>query len=305
MKKELRELKIGNVGVLDINVPVIKVGSGNKRVLLIIGVHGDELSGLLVANNLLENWCLAGVELDIITAANPLAQALGVRQALPDLKDLNRVFPGDASDSITSRGAAALFKFAKKFDLVIDLHTFSNLAPITAIFMNSGTEKIRAECIKLIRVFNPEIVWQLTPLRVEESHFTGALGPRLANAGVPNFGVEMPEHFRISNNQIERIVTGIISTTKAVNGNNVKGSNNVTLVFDRQVFKSNRAGIFLPTRKLLDEVKEGEEVGEIISIKNLNKNSVKSPFSGTLIEIADKSLANLGDTLFTVGKRVA
>ena len=95
MIKKFLNLKIGEIGTLDINVPLIRIGSGRPKVLLLAGVHGNEISGLFVIKRLLEKLTLQTGVLNIITAANPLAQSLRKRENPIDLKDLNRIFPGE------------------------------------------------------------------------------------------------------------------------------------------------------------------------------------------------------------------
>ena len=51
--KKLRKINIGQLGTLSIDIPVLSIGAGSKRVVLLCGIHGDERSGLFVVNKLL------------------------------------------------------------------------------------------------------------------------------------------------------------------------------------------------------------------------------------------------------------
>ncbi|MFH1895899.1 MAG: succinylglutamate desuccinylase/aspartoacylase family protein, partial [bacterium] len=192
-KKTLTKINIGNIGVVDLNIPVLKIGSENPRVLLICGIHGNETSGLFVINQLLSNLPDIKGTLCIITSANPLAQALKQRENLLDLRDLNRVFPGDRkNEGISQIVASKIFTFAKEFDFVIDLHTFPEDCPVVAIAIKTSNKKVTELSETAIKAFNPDIVWELQHTTKREAHFVGALGVKLAEAGVANFAVEMP-----------------------------------------------------------------------------------------------------------------
>lgn len=304
MKKKILNLKVGESGTVDINIPLIKIGSGKPRVLLIVGVHGNEISGLFVVQRLLERLELKTGELNIITAANPLAQGLRKRKSPIDFEDLNRAFPGEAGKGFTSRLATKIFAEAKKCDLVIDLHTFEDPSPIVAIFMNHGSKKVRKESLKFVKAFKPDIIWQLSTQTKEEARLSGSLGPKLAEEGVANFAVEMPEHFRIGEEQLNRATEGLINTLSSLGmtDRKVESTQNKIPVFERRQVRADVAGIFIPRKKLMDKVKKNEVAGEIVSIKNFRKTLIRAPLAGPLIVMKDRDLIQTGDTLFTIGK---
>ena len=307
MKKTFSEIKIGEIGTIEINVPLIKIGSGKPKVLLLCGVHGNEISGLFVVQKLLETLKLKTGGLNIITAANPLAQALDQRETPTDSKDLNRSFPGDPkAEGLTPRLAAAISAEAEKCDLVIDLHTFQDPSPIVAIFMNHGCAEIKQESLRFIKAFDPDIIWQLSTITKEERRLSGSLGPKLAEEGIVNFAVEMPEHFRISERQLDKVVNGLVNALALldmVDRGKKKAQKDIP-IFERRKMNANHAGLFIPQKKLMEKVRKGEKVGEIVSIKNFEKNDVISHASGPLIVVKEKPLVNTGDALFTVGKRI-
>ncbi len=306
MIKKFLNLKIGEIGTLNISIPLIKIGSGKPKVLFLVGVHGNEISGLFVIQRLLEKLKLKTGELGIITAANPLAQGLKQRGTPIELKDLNRTFPGNKDKDFTSRLAAKIFALAKECDLVIDLHTFEDPSPIVAIFMNHGSKEVKNASLKLIKTFNPDIIWQLNTQTKEETRLSGALGPKLAEDGVSNFAVEMPECFRISDEQLDKVTEGLrnVFSLLGMMNTKVQSAQNKIPVFERRQVHADVSGLFIPQKSLMDKVKKGETVGEIVSIRNFTKTKTKSPFAGPLIVLKNKDLVNTGDTLFTVGKKV-
>jgi hypothetical protein len=91
-----------------------------KRVLVLGGVHGDELNGIEAAE------ALKGVPgLEVISPANPEAYGAGTKRTPSDGADLNRSFPGTLTGTATQRTAWGVFQRVKESDIVIDLHTGS------------------------------------------------------------------------------------------------------------------------------------------------------------------------------------
>ena len=96
------------------NIPVI-VSRGKKpgpTILLLGGVHGDEVNGVAIVRKLIKlklNRPVAGTIICI-----PVFNVFGflnLSREFPDGRDLNRMFPGSASGSLASQFA---YKFTKE-----------------------------------------------------------------------------------------------------------------------------------------------------------------------------------------------
>lgn len=112
-----------------VNVPLVVLNgqTSGPRVVLVAGVHGDEVEGQFVLQDLareLDPRKLCGTVV-LVLCANPLAAQAGQRCAPDDGVDLNRVFPGDPSGSVSHRLAAALFGLVRGADCAITLHSWS------------------------------------------------------------------------------------------------------------------------------------------------------------------------------------
>ncbi|MFB6225819.1 MAG: succinylglutamate desuccinylase/aspartoacylase family protein [Candidatus Paceibacteria bacterium] len=306
MNKKQKSIFIDKVGALEINIPVLQFGSGQPKVLLLNGIHGDEISGLFVIKRLISNINLSQGQLDIITSANPLAQALQERKTPLDKKDLNRSF--DPKDStLTEQIAEKLLERLKKYDLIIDMHTFENCSPIVCIFINHGTEKVKKKSKQQIENFAPELVWELDIDSKADKDFLGSLGPRLSHDGTPNFVIEMPEHFRVTDQQIKQVSQGIenvlydlgMSTDKPE-----KSKKENLPYFERKRIKAKNSGIFDPKRNLMTKIEPGDKIGEITQVDSFNTEPVIAQEPGKLIIINDRDMVMPGDLLFSLGKKV-
>jgi uncharacterized protein len=107
---------------------VLNGASDGPRVFVTAAVHGDELNGIAVCRNLLDQ--LDPVDLDGTLVVVPIVNVLGVQfgsRYLPDRRDLNRSFPGSHEGSMAGRIARLLLEeVIRDSDIGIDLHTAAN-----------------------------------------------------------------------------------------------------------------------------------------------------------------------------------
>ncbi len=111
---------------VDIPVVVITGPTAGPRVVVIVGVHGDEVEGQLALQHYaeaLEPDDLIGT-LAMVLCANPLAALQGQRRTPEDGEDLNRVFPGDPEGSLSYRLAASLFAIVREAAFLMTLHSW-------------------------------------------------------------------------------------------------------------------------------------------------------------------------------------
>jgi Succinylglutamate desuccinylase / Aspartoacylase family len=105
--------------------PLVMTHSGQpgSRVLVLGGVHGNEPGGWAAAEAI-SDWEPKAGSLLVIPRANIVATRVYER-TLPELGDLNRLYPGSTTAALPmARMAAAIVGVAREFevDLVLDLH---------------------------------------------------------------------------------------------------------------------------------------------------------------------------------------
>jgi len=105
--------------------PVYLAHSGieGPRVLVLGGVHGNEPGGWLAAERI-ASWEVDRGSLIVVPRANRLATEV-LERTLPELGDLNRLYPGGPAGPLPmERMAAAIIDLANEFqaDLLLDLH---------------------------------------------------------------------------------------------------------------------------------------------------------------------------------------
>ncbi|MFN8585123.1 MAG: succinylglutamate desuccinylase/aspartoacylase family protein [Dehalococcoidia bacterium] len=105
--------------------PLVVAHSGRRgsAVMFLGGVHGNEPGGWLAADEV-ARWQPSAGSLLVIPRANIVATR-AFERTLPDLGDLNRLYPGSLTGALPmERMAAAIIEVATEFgiDLLIDMH---------------------------------------------------------------------------------------------------------------------------------------------------------------------------------------
>jgi predicted deacylase len=305
-------IKVGEAGAIEISLPLLKIGSGDPKVLILAGLHGDEITSCFVIARLIERLALKKGGLYIITVANPLAQALNQRWEPISNKDINRAFPGKPEGDFAERLAAKLLELAKECTCVIDFHTFGlQHSLLTAIYMNHGSRRVREQSLELIHTFVPDLIWQLDTRTEEQRRWAGSMGPEMAAQGIINFAVELPETFWAGDEVINRAVDGTLRVLAKLGmiDEAPETPKKQPLMYSRRDVRADQAGVWLPRKELeeallkgnIPHVTEGELLGYIIDLRTLERKEKKSPYGGLLPSILHRTVVRTGDTLCVIG----
>lgn len=149
----------------EVSVPVYVIRSKKPgpRLLVVAGIHGDEINGVAIVRRLLglkSSLKLACGDLIAIPVANIPAFHFRSRY-LPDRRDLNRLFPGSLNGSLGSRLARLLVdEVIRKATHIIDLHSgVENRANYPHVRMDSGQEGAE----EIARAFGAAVVLDSEP----------------------------------------------------------------------------------------------------------------------------------------------
>ena len=119
--------------------------------LVTAGVHGDEYEAMAALHQVYATADPAQLRgtLVLVSCANVDAFLGGVREGVVDGANLARVFPGDASGTLTERVAATLMRdfLEKKPDLYCDLHSagrIMRMIPVCGCKCSSATQSTNA-----------------------------------------------------------------------------------------------------------------------------------------------------------------
>jgi predicted deacylase len=155
-----------------IQVPVFveRAKEDGPTVLVMAGLHGDELNGIEIVRRFLRKKLNKPTKGTIICL--PIFNIFGflnLKRELPDGRDLNRSFPGSHKGSLAAQFAFHFMKeIAPYCDYIIDYHTGAaqrnNFPQIRCVFSDN-------ESVELAKVFNPPFILHsgLIPKTLRES----------------------------------------------------------------------------------------------------------------------------------------
>ncbi len=292
-----RTIFIGTIGTFRVEIPVIEIGSGEPKGLIVAVQHGGELSPLWIIKELINAPPRSGA-MTLIPVANPFGFVFGERNEVIEQKDPNRQYPGRASGDFSARIADKIFSLAKEADFVVDLHTFTRQAPFLVGYERGGISDGN-DVEKLIQLLGPDVVWTVDEKQGEDRRFAGSFDGALGREGVPSVFIEMPNYQMISQDLIVRIASGIRNVFEGYSSPFQKGKE--IKRFSAKYLYADDAGIFDPTVKPLETVVAGQEIGTLYLLPNFKKQKVITPIGGTVLTVKGKDVIRTGTKLASIG----
>ena len=193
---------------------VAKGARPGKRVALVSGVHGDEISTvrtIQIVMDQLDPTAMSGAVLAVLDVSRPAME--GMQRRWPnsgrgiDLIDMNREWPGNENGpTATSRHAAMLFNKLLKpnADYAMDFHTSTTGVDLTAFHiarMDLPEVRAMAELFPIDQIFdNPA--------------YPGVLANAFIDAGIPAFTPEIGAPRMLDRRMIPLFVEGTMNVLK-------------------------------------------------------------------------------------------
>jgi predicted deacylase len=259
-------------------------------------VHGDEIVGVEVIRRVLKSPALRGMSGTLL--AVPVVNAFGFlnhTRYLPDRRDLNRSFPGNAHGSLAGQLAHLfLTEIVERSDFGIDLHTAAvNRVNLPQVRVNEDDEEI----MHYAEAFGAPIILT-SPLR------DGSLREAGRELGVPILLYEAGEGLRFDEMSVRAGVSGVLRVMRKL------GMTSTRSVREPRVpsFKSSSShwlrapvGGILRTFKLAgDFVHEGDVVAAVSDPFGLRDCEVVAKSPGLIIGRTNLPIINQGDALYHI-----
>jgi uncharacterized protein len=248
-----------------VSTMVAKGGRPGKRVALVSGVHGDEISSVRTIQTVMESLNpleMSGAVLAVLDVSRPAMEGMARRWPNSgrgiDLTDMNREWPGhENGPTASSRHAWMLFNRLLKpnADYAIDFHTSTTGIDITAMHiarMDLPEVRAMAELFPIDQIFdNPA--------------YPGILANAFIDAGIPAFTPEIGAPRILDHKMIPLFVEG---TTNVLKHHGIIAGPMGRTGKDTGIFIGNSAHAVVATRggfvellvKLNDQVKAGQKV---------------------------------------------
>jgi uncharacterized protein len=284
-----------------INIPLeIIRGVEDGPVLFIsAAIHGDEINGIEIVKSLLANPILKKIKGTLIAA--PVVNVFGFNNKsryLPDRRDLNRSFPGNAKGSLASRMAHVFLKeVVSKCTHGIDLHTGaihrSNFPQIRANLEDKETRE-------LAEVFS-------APLLIHSELRDGSLREAARKRKVKTLLYEAGEALRYDDEAIKVGRRGCLSVMRKINMlpplEKVKNLQKKKTLQTKYSYwaRAPHSGSFRSIKKLGDMVKKGERLAVISDVFGSEFHDLLADEDGVIIGMSTLPLVNRGDAMFHLG----
>jgi predicted deacylase len=251
-----------------VSVMIAKGARPGKRIALISGVHGDEISSIRTLQTVMDQLdpaAMSGAVLVVLDVSRPAIEGMARRWPNSgrgiDLIDMNREWPGNENGSTApSRHAGLLFNrlLRPNADYAMDFHT--------------GTTGIDVTAFNLARMDLPEVraMAELFPIDqiFDNPAYPGILAGALIDAGIPAFTPEIGASRILDRSMIPLFVEGTMNVLK--HHGVIAGPMGRTGK-DTGIFIGNSAHAVLATNggfvELLVKLKEKVEAGQRVAVQ--------------------------------------
>jgi predicted deacylase len=279
-----------------IPVIVIRAPEPGPTFYVTSAVHGDEINGVAIVRHLIAGLADRLVRGTLICV--PVANRFGFDandRYLPDRRDLNRHFPGDAKGHMAARIADHLFrKVVLISDAGIDLHT--------AAAGNSNLCHIRGDADQprvkeLMRASG-------VPVLVHSDGPKGSLRRVATEAGVPSILFEAGEAGRFHRHAVEighHAVLQLLGEAGMIE-TRFKRPPFQTLVRRSEWVRADHGGIIDLRVEPGDLVAKGQDLGTLYDPYGRHVDRVHSDRSGVVLGVATDPLVNPGMALAHIGE---
>ena len=284
-----------------VQVPVIveRAHEDGPVVLLMAGMHGDEINGMEIIRRIIRKGINKPTKGTIICI--PVFNIFGflnVMRVLPDGRDLNRSFPGTKNGSLASQFAYHFMKeIAPMVDYVIDFHTGSakrnNMPQIRCVFKDT-------ESLELARIFNPPFIIHSAyiPKSIRESMYRKEKKILLFEGGKTD---------SIDDVIVKEGIDGVKRFLTHFEMRSVKenlGDREPIYIKDHKWLRAPNSGMFQPIVKNGDRVEIGTVLGIVTDPFGLIEKKVKCSFAGYVFCVNEAPVVNKGDAIFHIGEKM-
>ncbi|MCB9309030.1 MAG: succinylglutamate desuccinylase/aspartoacylase family protein [Lewinellaceae bacterium] len=301
-KNVLNTLKI-NVGKIPsdnrihVFAHVMDTDCPGPRMLVIGGIHGNEINGVEIVRRLIENKIYDKLHRGSLIII-PLLNVYGFINFSRDVfdgKDVNRSFPGHLNGSLASRVARVLTKyFLPVVDVAMDFHTGGNARfNYPQIRFNKNDPRARDMALA-----------SNVPFIIEQPLLAHSFRKSSYDMKVPAVVYEGGESIRLNGHAIQTGYDSILHVLQAmdmIDAPIAPKKENQILIKKTTWIRASDAGMFIWLKQSGDEVSVGEILGQIKDPFGLKSVNVISKFKGYIIGHNNASVVYLGDALFHIG----
>jgi predicted deacylase len=276
---------------IDINTHIIRARKHGPSVLLLGGLHGDEINGVETVRRLVSDPRIKKIVRGQVIAI-PLLNVYGFinfSRSLRDGKDVNRSFPGSKSGSLASRVAHMMTQeILPHIDFGVDFHTGgSSIFNYPHIRVSEDDE----QALQLAKEFAPPLILQNRS--IAKSH--RRQGQKM---GKPIMVFEGGESLRLDEFSIRSGIDGVMRLLSRQGMLKEEERTQDTAVYnDSKWIRASRAGMVNLKVHAGDKVSKGQVLAEIHNLDHLKKSKLKAPMDAFVLSNNNNPVVSRGDAL--------
>lgn len=280
---------------IDIIINVARSSVDGPVLMLLGGMHGDEINGAEIIRRIIErqyNIPLKGTVICI-----PILNIYGFihfSRYVPDGKDVNRSFPGNKNGSLASRLAYYLMKgIIPKIDYGIDFHTggqsLSNYPQIRCVLDDPVNQELAG-------AFH-------APFTIHSKYRPNSLRQSAAKLGKHIIVFEGGESSRFNEFTIEEGIKGTLRLMHhlGMSPHYPAPEYSNTIIKNSGWVRAKSSGIFVPKIRYGDYVTKNSLLGTISDPFGEFMLKLKAPQSGFVLGLNHQPLVHQGDALIHIG----
>ncbi len=287
----------GSISGLNTPTPVLVVRGARpgKTLCLTAAVHGDEINGIEIVRRVL--YDIKPEKLNGAIIGIPIVNLQGFQRGsryLPDRRDLNRFFPGEASGSLASRIAWSLFnEVISHCDLLIDMHTGS--------LRRTNMPQIRAD------MRDPDVADFTEGFgNIAVIHSAGSPGMLRYAAvmhGIPAATLEVGESLRVQEDQIDMGVSSVnrVLEREGMYSRLFSWGEPEPVYYQSSWIRAERGGILFSEKELGDRVQVDDVLGTITDPITNESTAIRSNAEGLIIGMAVDQFVMPGYGCYHIG----
>ncbi len=287
--------KLPSGTVIEIPIYVFRSVHDGPVVLLMAGMHGDEVNGVEIIRRMLSKKMLYPQKGTII--AIPILNIYGFlnfSREVPDGKDVNRSFPGSRDGSLASRVAHRFMKEVMPYvDYGIDFHTGGA----------SRTNYPQIRCV-LSEPENVELAHAFAaPFILNSTYRQGSLRKEAARLGKHVLVYETGESLRFDDKGIKE---GIEGTCRLLHSLGMMASSTAptepSIVCMKYIWvRARNAGLFRSYIQRGEYVQYKQLIGTVTDPYGEMEVRITAPLEGYVIGMNNMPVVNQGDALVHIG----
>ena len=297
-QNEIVKLPVGRLPSgtkIHIHVHVYRSMVEGPTVLVLGGVHGDEINGVEIVRRTIDTGLFENLTRGSVIAI-PLLNIYGFihfSREVPDGKDVNRSFPGNLNGSLASRVARTLTKKVLPYvDFGIDFHTGGhrhyNYPQIRFTKGDASSEK-------LARAFG-------APYIIAKSTIPKSLRRVALDHGKPIIVYEGGENLRLDDFSITKGISGTRRLLLSQDMLPYAEAAEPGLLFQKTTWiRAAKAGIFQWHKPSGHKAYQGEALGVINDPYGQEEIKILAPREGYIVGHNNNPVVNQGDALFHIG----